>query len=86
MKGSTLSFKPGFSKYLLLSSNYVNHITCIRKKLYNEIDGLRVGYEGSQDYDMVLRAFGKTNRIFHIPKILYSWRMVPQSAGSNPME
>lgn len=77
-------FKPDYSKYLLLSSNYINHITCIRRSLYEEIGGLRPGFEGSQDYDMVLRAIEKTGNISHIPNVLYSWRMVPESVGSNP--
>jgi len=76
-------FKPAFSYFLLLSSNYFNHLTCIRKSLFIEIGKLRPGFEGAQDYDMVLRAIEKTQKICHIPQVLYSWRMFPESVGAN---
>lgn len=75
------SFKPGWSLDLFLSWMYTCHLGSYRKKLIEEIGGFRPGYEGSQDYDLLLRLIEKTDRIYHIPKVLYHWRTVPQSAA-----
>ena len=76
-------FKPDYSPDLLLSMNYICHFSLFRRALINEIGGFRYGYEGAQDYDLILRFIEKTNpeRIFHIPKILYHWRKIPGSAA-----
>ena len=74
-------FKPGWSPDLLLSMNYVSHFTVIRRSLIDEAGGFRMGFEGSQDYDLTLRATELTSRIAHIDKPLYSWRKVPGSAA-----
>lgn len=76
-------FKPDFSIDTLYSHNYICHFTVLRAKIVKELDGFRKGYEGSQDYDLFLRFVEKTNKIAHIPKILYHWRMIP---GSTSME
>ncbi len=69
-------FKPDWSPDLFLSQMYTCHLGVYRKTIIDEIGGFRKGYEGSQDYDLVLRFIEKTNRekIFHIPKILYHYR------------
>lgn len=77
------SFKPDWSPDLLLGTNYISHLGVYRRTLLNEIGGFRKGYEGSQDYDLVLRFTEKTTgeRIKHIPKVLYHWRMLPTSTA-----
>lgn len=72
-------FKPDWSPDLLLSHNYITHLGVYRKKIVDEVGGFRKGFEGSQDYDLVLRFTEKTDRIFHIPKVLYHWRSVEGS-------
>ncbi|GBL34566.1 uncharacterized protein y4gI [Filimonas sp.] len=47
----------------------------------DQIGGFRLGFEGSQDYDLMLRATEKTNKIVHIPKVLYHWRIHQLSAA-----
>lgn len=39
--------------------------------------------KGLQDYDIFLRFLEKTTpeRVYHIPKILYHWRMIEGSTG-----
>lgn len=76
-------FKPDFSPELLLSFMYFSHIFVIRKELYKEVGGCRVGYEGSQDYDLALRVTEKARQVVHIPKVLYHWRATPQSTASS---
>jgi O-antigen biosynthesis protein len=51
--------------------------------LVKKAGGYRAGYEGSQDYDLVLRIAELTapENILHIPKVLYSWRRVPGSTA-----
>ncbi|MCK4353154.1 glycosyltransferase [candidate division WOR-3 bacterium] len=75
------SFKSGWSPDLFLSTMYTCHLGVYRRSIIEEIDGLREGYEGSQDYDLVLRLTEKTENIYHIPKILYHWRKVIGSAA-----
>jgi O-antigen biosynthesis protein len=68
-------FKPEWCPESFLSRMYTCHLGTYRRALVNEIGGFRPGYEGSQDYDLVLRLTEKTEKIFHIPKILYHWRI-----------
>ena len=77
------AFKPDWSPDLLLGTNYISHLGVYRRSVLEEIGGFRKGYEGSQDYDLVLRFTEKTTkeRIKHIPKVLYYWRMLPTSTA-----
>lgn len=76
-------FKPDWSPELLLSYNYPCHLLVVRKSLVEEIGGFRTGYEGAQDYDLLLRLTEKTNRVQHIPRVLYHWRKSVQSTASS---
>jgi glycosyltransferase involved in cell wall biosynthesis len=75
-------FKPDWCPDSFLSRMYTCHLGTYRRSIINDIGGFRTGYEGSQDYDLVLRFTEKTDQIFHIPKILYHWRIHQQSAAS----
>ena len=75
-------FKPDWSPDLFLTYNYINHLTLCRKKLVDAVGGFRAKYNWSQDYDLYLRITEKTDKIFHIPEILYHWREVPKSSAS----
>lgn len=74
-------FKPDYSPELLLSFMYFSHIFVIRRSLFEEIGGCRKGLEGVQDYDLALRAVEKTDKIIHIPEVLYHWRAAPTSTA-----
>lgn len=74
-------FKPDWSPELLLSNMYVGHLTTYRRSVVAGLGGFRQGYEGSQDYDLLLRASERTDRIYHIPRILYHWRATKGSAA-----
>lgn len=76
-------FKPDWSPDLLLSQMYTCHFSIYRKNLVDQVGGFRKGYEGSQDYDLVLRVSELTEHIYHIPKILYHWRTI---AGSTALQ
>jgi GT2 family glycosyltransferase len=76
-------FKPDWNPDLMLSQNVFCHLGVYRRSLIEAIGGFRPGYEGSQDYDLVLRASARTKpeRIHHIPHILYHWRAIPGSVA-----
>ncbi len=76
-------FKPDWSPNLLLACNYVAHFSLYRRSLLEEIGGFREGLDGSQDYDLILRASESTDCIGHVPLPLYSWRMVSGSAAAS---
>jgi glycosyltransferase involved in cell wall biosynthesis len=76
-------FKPDWNPDLFLVQNYISHLGVYRTLLVREVGGFRVGYEGSQDWDLAMRVVERTapERIRHIPKILYHWRSVPGSTA-----
>lgn len=76
--------KPDWSYDLLLSQMYIGHLLGFRKNLFEEVGGFRSEYNGSQDYDLMLRLVEKTQKIEHIAKILYYWRALPSSTAANP--
>lgn len=75
-------FKPDWSPETFMSFMYTCHLSVYRRTLLEELGGLRVGFEGSQDYDLVLRVMEKTTRIGHVPKMLYHWRMRKESTAN----
>ena len=74
-------FKSEWCPESFLSRMYTCHLGTYRRSLVEEVGGWRVGYEGAQDYDLVLRLTEKTDKIYHIPKVLYHWRMHAGSAA-----
>lgn len=77
-------FKPDWSPDTFMSLMYTCHLGVYRKTLGDKIGWLREGYEGAQDYDFTLRFTELTDRIGHIPKILYHWRERGESTAVNP--
>lgn len=74
--------KPDWSPDQLTTQNYVCHLLVARRSLVEKIGGLRREFDGSQDFDLILRLGEETDRIAHIPEPLYSWRAVPGSAAA----
>ena len=81
----TPHFKPDWSPHQYLSCNWTSHLSMVKVALVKKVGGLRPDFDGSQDYDLILRILsipGKRN-IEHIPKVLYHWRIAEGStAGS----
>jgi GT2 family glycosyltransferase len=75
--------KPDWSPDFFLSNNYLCHMIFLRRKLAQEVGGFRPEFDGSQDYDLLLRISERTNRIMHIPRVLYHWRRTQSSSASN---
>lgn len=76
-------FKPDFSPDTLRSYNYICHFVVFRHELMNDAGKFRSEFDGSQDYDMVLRLTEKAKKIVHIPEILYYWRAHQNSVASD---
>ncbi|MDD3877592.1 MAG: glycosyltransferase family 2 protein [Bacteroidales bacterium] len=74
-------FKPDWCPDNLLSRNYLGHVCAFKTEQLREIGGWRIGFEGSQDYDLVLRHTEKFNKVIHIPEVLYHWRIHSESAA-----
>jgi GT2 family glycosyltransferase/glycosyltransferase involved in cell wall biosynthesis len=76
-------FKPDWNPDLLLAQNYTSHFSVFRTTRLRAIGGFREGYEGSQDWDLTLRATEGLDpaRIRHLPRVLYHWRAIPGSTA-----
>ncbi len=76
-------FKPDWSPDFFLSYNYICHFTMLRRALVEEVGGFRPEFDGAQDYDLFLRMIERTQRIHHIPRVLYHWRRSATSTSDN---
>ena len=76
-------FKSDFDPLLLLGQNYVCHLTTVRRQLVADLGGLRSEFDGSQDWDLVLRVSEVVPReaIVHVPLVLYHWRSHEESTS-----
>jgi GT2 family glycosyltransferase len=74
-------FKPDWCPDNLLSRNYLGHVCAFKTAQLRDVGGWRVGFEGSQDYDLVLRYTEIYNKVIHIPEVLYHWRVHSESAA-----
>jgi GT2 family glycosyltransferase/2-polyprenyl-3-methyl-5-hydroxy-6-metoxy-1,4-benzoquinol methylase len=75
-------FKPDWNLDLFTSQNYFSHLGAYRLSLLREVGGFRPGFEGSQDYDLALRCVARTQRVRHIPFVLYHWRAISGSTAT----
>ena len=74
-------FKTDWSPELLFSFNYICHLMVYRRQLVQAVGGMRAEFEGSQDYDLILRAAELDPSIHHIPRVLYHWRQHEHSVA-----
>lgn len=73
--------KPAFSPERLRGQMYLGHLLAYRRDLLERVGGFREGYDGSQDYDLALRATEQARRVTHLPEVLYHWRIHEQSVS-----
>jgi O-antigen biosynthesis protein len=78
-------FKCDWNPDLFYSHNMFSHLGVYQMGLVREVGGFRIGFEGSQDYDLALRCIErvKPDQIHHIPRVLYHWRMHAESTASS---
>lgn len=77
------NFKPDYAPDTLRSYNYICHLTTFKTTLLKKTGLFRKEFDGSQDYDMILRLTECAEKIVHIPKILYYWRCHKNSVASD---
>lgn len=77
-------FKPDFNLDLLRSCNYITHFFVVRKQIADTVGGFSEECNGSQDYDFILKNCELASRIYHIPRVLYHWRIHPASVAGDP--
>jgi len=75
-------FKSDYAPDTLLSQNYISHLCVIRTQLIEQVGGFSAETDGAQDHDLYLKIVESTDRIVHVPKVLYHWRKVPGSTAS----
>jgi hypothetical protein len=70
-------FKPDWNPDLFRAQNVFSHLGAFRTDLVRAVGGFRIGFEGSQDYDLALRCVERVRReqIVHVPRVLYHWRV-----------
>lgn len=75
-------YKPDWSPEFFLSAMYTCHLGTYRTSLAKKVR-FRTMCDFSQDWDFVLRLSKITNKIYHIPKIMYHWRALPTSTAKD---
>lgn len=78
-----INYKSDFAIDTLRSYNYICHLSCFKRDLIEQVGYFRSICDGSQDYDMILRLTEKAKCIYHIPKVLYFWRIHPNSVAQD---
>lgn len=73
--------KPDWSPDFFLTHDYLGHFVVMRRDLAGA--GFRTEFDGAQDYDLLLRVSEKTDRIRHLPRVLYHWRRTAESTAHN---
>ena len=76
-------FKPDWSPEYLNSSMFLGHLVVYRRTIVEQAGRFRSAFDGSQDYDLALRVTERTDRIHHVPQVLYHWRKIQGSAAAS---
>jgi GT2 family glycosyltransferase len=76
-------FKPDWNPDLFQCQNFVSHLGVYRTCRVREVGGFRIGFEGSQDWDLAMRIIEQipSSHIRHIPHVLYHWRAIAGSTA-----
>ena len=82
---TTPAFKPDWNHRLLLGVNYVCHLLFVNHEVLKAAGPLSSKYDGAQDHDLILRLSEQVrpDAIFHVPEVLYHWRITESSTASD---
>jgi hypothetical protein len=77
------AFKPDFDFDIFLSFDYLGHMIALRRSVTAEVGGFRSSCNGAQDWDLLMRALEgmDAQKVHHIAKPLYHWRMHADSTA-----
>ena len=78
------NFKPDYNLFRLRENNYICHIFVVKKALTDRVGLLRTEFDGAQDYDFIFRCCEESDKVVHIPKVLYHWRCHMDSTAADP--
>ncbi|MDD6065306.1 MAG: glycosyltransferase family 2 protein [Firmicutes bacterium] len=79
------NFKPDFNLDLLRANNYICHLLVVRRTLAEQVGGLKKEFDGAQDHEFLFRCVEQAEKIAHIPRVLYHWRVHKASTADNPL-
>jgi glycosyltransferase involved in cell wall biosynthesis len=79
-------FKPDWSPERMRTQMYSCHLSVLRRSLVEEVGGFDPEFEGSQDWDLVLKVSERARAVLHVPKVLYHWRTLETSAAGGGEE
>ena len=74
-------FKPDWSPERMRTQMYTCHLSVLRRSLVEEVGGFDPEFEGSQDWDLVLKVTERARAVVHVPRVLYHWRILETSAA-----
>ena len=74
-------FKPDWSPERLRTQMYTCHLSVLRRSLVEEVGGFDPEFEGSQDWDLVLKVTERARAVAHVPRVLYHWRVLASSTA-----
>lgn len=74
-------FKPGWSPEMMLNVNYLTHLDVMKTTIVKKVGGWDPATDGAQDWDLFLKIMSITDNIYHIPKVLYHWRVIETSTA-----
>lgn len=75
--------KPDWSPERFRTQMYTCHLSVARRALVDEVGRFRPGYDGAQDWDLVLRVTERARQVVHVRGIYYHWRSVATSVASS---
>ncbi len=78
--------KPDWSPERMRTQMYTCHLSVLRRSLVEEVGGFDPEFEGSQDWDLVLKVTERARGVVHVPRVLYHWRMLDSSAAGGGEE
>lgn len=79
-------YKPDWSPVYALGAMYIGHLLVVRRSLVDEVGGFDPDFDKIQDFELIMRLSERTDRIHHIPRILYHWRAIPGSIAAGAQE
>lgn len=78
--------KPDWSPERLRNQNYATHLSVLRTSIVRAVGGFDGRYDGAQDHDLILRVSEQARQVVHVPRCLYSWRILPGSTAHDITE
>jgi len=73
--------KPDWSPAYLENTMCIGHLAVYQMGFLRALGGLRSEFDGTQDFDLALRASLKKPCVRHLPVFAYVWRIIPGSAA-----